>query len=167
MVWQFLIVFYIDFYSKPRYLTEEPVVYIFKCFTLRPCGLSIPVTMYECLFCATRGLYLLTGLIFEGKDRGLQAQAQRTCAHKRIKTKSSTRRDSPARETQQTVKAHLHLWEVTEAVTHPHNDAATHTVGVFMETGRNIGSKGVHHLCVQGLNHFHTCTTTHCSSSPV
>lgn len=89
MVWQFLIVFYIDFYSKPRYLTEEPVVYIFKCFTLRPCGLSIPVTMYECLFCATRGLYLLTGLIFEGKDRGLQAQAQRTCAHKRIKQKAA------------------------------------------------------------------------------
>lgn len=32
--------------------------------------------------------------------------------------KSSTRKDLPARETQQTVKAHLHLWEVTEAVTH-------------------------------------------------
>lgn len=42
--------------------------------------------------------------------------ANRTCTHKDIK--SITRRDLPARETQQTVKAHLHLWEVSEALKH-------------------------------------------------
>lgn len=54
----------------------------------------------------------------EKKERDAQGGAYRTCTHRDIK--SLPRRDLPARETQQTVKAHLHLWEVTELLIYTH-----------------------------------------------
>lgn len=65
------------------------------------------------------------------------------------RSKSSTRKDSPARETQQTVKAHLHLWK-------------WHTeICLFTQRGRHVK------VCVCHLSYSNISVYTHTHISPV